>query len=527
MHRHPAGPAPRVLAAALVSSMLLWNAASATTIVVAPDGSGDHSTIQDAINAAATDDEIVLLDGTFTGPGNRDLSLGGTSLTIRSASNDASRAVIDCEFAGRAIVVGGSELLSLIEIGISNGRIQGSPARGGGILVEGNGMLEIVGCVIRNCEALGNSAGAVVGGGIATVDGSTVSATGVWFIDNRAGYGFGGPPTVFSGGGLAVTDLASATLSLARFEGNTAFQGGGLYSENGISLNSCVFEANVARFDEEGVGGARRGGGAAVLGGVSIDHTTFSDNEAVGGGSGEAARGGGLWVRGSGSVRYSTFTGNSARLGDASSGGGADVEGVTLVDCEIVANTLGTEPAPFAEGGGIRAIECRIETCSITGNHGQLGSGVYAIATDIIGCTIAGNGDPVGGSLWGGGVCSFGDVTIERTIVRGNCVEPGGLGSDLFADGTTTLSCSALDPADGAVVGTVTWVGEPVYDDPIFCEPVACEQSPTIFGDYALSSMSPCLPGMSPCGELIGLFGIGCEATPVETTSWGRLKSRF
>jgi hypothetical protein len=43
---------------------------------VAPDGSGDAPTIQAAIDSSAPQDVVELADGTFIGPGNRDLDLG-------------------------------------------------------------------------------------------------------------------------------------------------------------------------------------------------------------------------------------------------------------------------------------------------------------------------------------------------------------------------------------------------------------------------------------------------------------------
>ena len=58
--------------------------ASATTYHVAPDGSGDFPTIQAAIDAAASGDEIVLSDGTFMGNGNWNLDFGTKDLVLRS-----------------------------------------------------------------------------------------------------------------------------------------------------------------------------------------------------------------------------------------------------------------------------------------------------------------------------------------------------------------------------------------------------------------------------------------------------------
>lgn len=65
--------------------------------VVAPDGSGDAATIQEAIDAADSLDVIELLDGVFTGPGNRNLDFAGAAITLRSRSDDPGACVLDCE----------------------------------------------------------------------------------------------------------------------------------------------------------------------------------------------------------------------------------------------------------------------------------------------------------------------------------------------------------------------------------------------------------------------------------------------
>jgi hypothetical protein len=86
------------LAILALCAVLLWPAAVlATTYLVRPDGTGDFPTIQAAINASVNGDVIELADGTFTGPGNRDIRYGGKAITVRSASGDPDRTIIDCE----------------------------------------------------------------------------------------------------------------------------------------------------------------------------------------------------------------------------------------------------------------------------------------------------------------------------------------------------------------------------------------------------------------------------------------------
>jgi hypothetical protein len=81
----------------LIAGLLVAPPALAATRVVHPDGSGDWPTIQSAISASQPGDVIELSDGTFRGPGNRDLDLLGKAVTVRSQSDDPQACVIDCQ----------------------------------------------------------------------------------------------------------------------------------------------------------------------------------------------------------------------------------------------------------------------------------------------------------------------------------------------------------------------------------------------------------------------------------------------
>ena len=59
-------------------------------------------------------------------------------------------------------------------------------------------------------------------------------------------------------------------------------------------------------------------------------------------------------------------------------------------------------------------------------------------------------------------------------------------------------------------------------EDPLFC------LEHNWWEPYSLHEGSPCLPENSPCGELVGAFGQGCEAvTSIESTSWGAIKALY
>ncbi len=105
--------------------------------LVKPDGTGDYVTIQDAITSSVSGDTIQLDDGTFTGPGNKDLDPGGRNLVFQPAPGASP--VIDCEDSGRAFYIHGGEDASLLITGlrIINGYVPDGPmSKGGAIIVE-------------------------------------------------------------------------------------------------------------------------------------------------------------------------------------------------------------------------------------------------------------------------------------------------------------------------------------------------------------------------------------------------------
>ena len=59
---------------------------SAATFTIKADGSGDYPTIQAAIDDANDFDTVIVLPGTYTGAGNRDIDFLGKAITVRSTN---------------------------------------------------------------------------------------------------------------------------------------------------------------------------------------------------------------------------------------------------------------------------------------------------------------------------------------------------------------------------------------------------------------------------------------------------------
>jgi hypothetical protein len=224
-------------------------------------------------------------------------------------------------------------------------------------------------------------------------------------------------------------------------------------------------------------------------------------------------------------------------------------------------------------GGGIGVAfsgGVTIRECVLTGNQTEDGGGGgIAFADDgggnvVRSCTIAGNAAGYGG----GGVATSHGALIDRSVLWGNCAPHG---DELYAMwDQSVFVCSSTDSSGVyAWNASILFDGNCVFTDPMFCGPVPCGIGTG--GDWTLAGSSPCLPNSSPCGLLIGALEQGCgvppgptgaccyqsglcvvEAsescaeengtymgddtvcvpnpcvpTPVERTSWGRIKARF
>jgi predicted outer membrane repeat protein len=270
--------------------------ASATSYVVAPDGTGDYATIQEAIDAAEDGDVIELADGTFTGQGNRDLSYLGKAITIRSQSGDPERCIIDCggseEDPHRGFAFDGTVTLGSILDGITVKNGYTGNAKGGAIYCAGTD--EATDCTprIMNCIFTGNFA--KEGGGIASLVGASPQISNCKFIGNSAHVGGGiachyiaharVEECVFlgnssdwweSGGAIHLGSLCGALILNSMFIGNHSVKGGGAIATHdgcgGTGIVECTFVGNTAT-------GQSAGGAIYAFGGIDIDECSFYGN---------------------------------------------------------------------------------------------------------------------------------------------------------------------------------------------------------------------------------------------------------
>lgn len=237
-----------------LSCALLFSASAADTWYVDDDapndpGPGDPTlsdaledgsalrpfdSVQEALNAAASGDEVVLADGLYTGLGNRELSLGGKTLLVRG-ENGSATSVIDCEEQGRAFDLAGSlDVLTLRGLTIRNGL-----ARAGGALrMLAGSSLTVEQCQLESCTSFTH------GGALYSRDSFPI-LRGSRLSQNLARGSHGGAAYV-RGGGLAVRNCLIDRNSCST-------TGGGVYVDSCLAaLDGCTFADNLA----QGFGGA-------------------------------------------------------------------------------------------------------------------------------------------------------------------------------------------------------------------------------------------------------------------------------
>ncbi len=269
----------------------------------AENGSAQHpyDAIQEGINAALTaHDEVIVLPGVYTGPGNRNLTFNDNPITLRSPNWDPNDVTIDCQELGRGFLFDSDEDASYEVFGftIINGVAGGLNGVGGGIRCGtwfNDGSPTISNCVIRDCTA-------AYGGGISCTNGSNPIIDNTTFAGNAATVMLGQG----KGGGVYAVESSPQFLG-CRFYDNTASgtgaRGGGVYLEASASqFGYCKFANNSA----SGPGG----GVHAYQADAHFDHCTFYGNS--------ASSGGGVYAyQADPDFHDCTFYGNAAAAGSA------------------------------------------------------------------------------------------------------------------------------------------------------------------------------------------------------------------
>lgn len=386
-------------------------AAAAATLRV-PE---EYASLRIALASVVDGDEIVLAPGVYDTSDNWDLELPNMSLSIRG---DGAPDDVRLDGGGP-----GGAVLSALRVRLDSGkrcrianlslrRFVPSMNAAGALDARGSGAIELDHCSFLQCGS--DPRKQLVGGAVRLAGDIRASVRGCKFEGN----------TAYDGGGLSLEDRAFVAVEECSFVGNVAAIGGGLSTRSPalLTVDRCVFDRNSAA---DGGGG----GILSVNGRLTVTKSLFVHNEAIEGGA----------------CSHVSFDQSSARF----------------------------------------------EECTITSNYaGGWGTGAA-----------------------GGGLLVSAGTSIVRCIVRGNCVPEGVPGADLRVSGRgVVVQCCCLEASGIAPRDWVVEEGAQVWTDPIFCGATECltyDQSPDWF---TLSVGSPCSAWSSPCKRTIGAFDAACGA---------------
>jgi predicted outer membrane repeat protein len=511
-----------------------------TGLLVLPDGTGEFPTIQAAIAAAGNGEIICLGDGTFTGPGNRNLDLLGKAIEVRSLNGNPSACVVDCQRRARGFVCASGEGPGTVIRGLTV--THGQADVGGAVLCDGASP-ELVRCVLAGNTATSR-------GGAIHCSAAAPSLVNCTLSDNQAPRGGGVSCTGSSSPVLANTVIAfspageavqcdwgsAATLSCCDLFGNA----GGDWV--GVIAPQYGTAGNIAEdplFCTPGDFGLRAGSPCApftppnpecdLIGAVDVgcagvyvvkpdgtgDFPTIQAAiDAAGPGAIiELANG---TYEGQGN-RNVTFHGKAITVRSQTG-----IPGACVLDCQGAARGF-----QFADHEGWSSV---VQGLTITNGSSAAGGAIRCQSSSspqIVECTFHGNTASSGGAIWmndsspwlrrctitsngasnGGGLACLND---SRPIMENCLITWSSPGEAIFCytGGLPTLQCCDLY---GNAGGDWTGVIESQYGvrgniaaDPFYCDAAA--------GDFRLEEFSPCAPFTPPNPEcdLIGAWPVGC-----------------
>lgn len=443
------------------------------------------ATIQYAIDASADGDTILLFDGTYTGPGNRDLDPLGKAIEIRSISDDPVAAVIDCE---------GS---------------MGEPHRGFLFHTSETRETGIRGVTIRNGHAQ-------YGGGI------LLGWAGNWFdpepvsptIQNCI---FEGNVAVRDGGGIFVSTHSDPLIDSCNFVGNSAVTGGGIDFDlfyDGTVVG-CLFEDNTASSCGGGVGAYGECSASFADPWGCFDCTFIGNSAPRGGGFGNLE--GSSKARELGAAKYwlgpSAFERCYFEGNTADEGGGFYSHEYTLyaiAECVFVANSA------TQAGGAVHDYRTFnvYSNCTFVENDSPLGGAIRFASMDwygeepcIAGATFVANSGAEGSALSIG----YGEFAapITNTLIAFGAEGAAIQVENGFAPLLTCVDIYANEGGDwvGAIADQLDQGGN-ISLDPNFCGDADPDNPYTLYQD------SPCAAEASACGT-IGAYDVGCHTYPI------------
>jgi len=479
----------RTLACLCLLGSLLQPVGRAEIISVGP--SGDYVTIQEALDASETGDEIIVEQGIY----QENLLFPGLAIVVRSSDPTdpvvVAQTIIDGGSTGSVVTFDGQETPACLLAGftVTNGQADS----GGGINAQGSE---------------------------ATIENNLITG-------NRASYTSTAPESG-RGGGIW---RSNGTIRYNRIIGNIAqIRGGGLCECNRIVEHNLIadnygkYGGGIAAIDASDINGTiryntitrnrngDRGGGIYECQAL-IEHNTILDNSVIGSGGGlaechrtiqyntiwrneieEGVSGGGGGLYGCGDWEHtSTIRENTIWLNSARTGGGITMSSATIEGNWIIENSA-------MSGAGIGGCNGTVRNNIVARNSADLGfgGGLYGGSGDFYNNTVYGN---TAGSGGGGLYMLDGNIT--------NCVIWGNVGGQVVRTNEPGYSVdySCIESWGSAGTGNITLA--PDLSDPLNYEWHLNSGSPGIdAGNPSSQWNDACLPpGLDGERNDIGAYG--------------------
>ena len=486
-------PVRALLGLMLASAAMLCSPPSGagmpTEVYVNAAGTCDYPTLQAAVDDLAPGSEIRLVGPSFQLSGslnlfNRQLVIAGGYAACGAPAPEGTT-LLQAAFAGAPVISAGGNLPGALDLTLRDLVLAGADnptGNGGGLLVTGQGQVNLVGVEVRD-----NLAGSGGGLYVAEIGGSLdVNLLGGSRIGTEDGAGNGahfgggvycsqarmrlGHADIMSnaasqnGGGLFADGcqiLSTEQVGDLRIEGNRARRGGGIYATGAseLVLRSRLQQKVSISHNEASVGAApQSGGGIYLIGfgttlsgeGLRIDNNIargFAAGLIVVGASATLSRGSNSCALGD--IACSSLSGNQVRdamgalTGSTAAafvaGGGSPQ--LSLQQTRMVGNAAGGSILAVGDAGVLE-----LSSVLIAGNQTQGGllsvSSSGALRGDLL--TIADNLFP-SAALLNNSSASPG-VRLDRSILL---VEPGS--AHLSGGGSSEFSC--LNTGAGGALG--------------------------------------------------------------------------
>ncbi|MEL6341629.1 MAG: MopE-related protein [Myxococcota bacterium] len=424
----------------MITILLLSLPSFAATLTVG--SSGDYSTIQAAIDDAASGDTITVAAGTYS----ECIDTGGLNLTLTGAGSssvtvDGGSCTVDAviEIDGGTVTISGMTVTDGVATGVY---VDGATASFDDMVIEDSGAYAVSGPLSY-------------GGGM-LVENGLVDMTDSIFQDNVSDYG----------GAVSLDDGSTFEARDVTFQRNEAdVYGGGIYADGDLTGSGITIDLDDCTFEDNGFDGLSTGNGGAI---GARDNVELIDRNGVYEDNTASQNGGAIYIENDSSVDIdgATFENNTipSTAGFPNSGGGIYARELTAF---TIQNSEFNENSAFNYGGAIFLTDINV-TATIDnttfdtnalrskrgGAIGALANGGNLVGLEVTNSTFEDNTSPEsGGAINGWSITGDLEIAIDSSTFENN-------------------STSSTSEGYGGAVGVFTTSGaiEVVVTDSTFIE---------------------------------------------------------